>query len=305
MISFERRVAIVTGAGGGLGRAYALALAERGARVLVNDLGSSVAGSGSDSSVAQAVVDEIVGAGGEAVANSDTVATAAGGEAIVDHAVRSFGRVDVLINNAGTMRLSSLAKLDVTTIGELLDVHLGAAFYVTQPAYRRMIEQRYGRIVFTVSSIGAFGIYGAGLYGAAKGGIVGLMNCLELEARRHDIRVNAIAPMAETRMSAEGMYDAVPEASRGPELVAPVATYLASEECESHGQVWSAGAGSVAEFFTARTQGFFKHPETEGRLTAEDVAHNVGVIRERVGLTEPDDCLEEWNDVAEMYNRRA
>jgi NAD(P)-dependent dehydrogenase (short-subunit alcohol dehydrogenase family) len=304
MIDLEGRVAVVTGAGTGLGRAYALALAQHGARVLVNDIGAGRDGAGSNPAVAERVAAEIVAAGGEAVGDSSTVATPEGGEAIVDHALQTFGGVDILINNAGFMSLSSFAKLDVRTIGDLLQVHLGAAFYVTQPAYRHMMERKRGRIVFTVSGIGAFGIYGAGLYGAAKGGIVGLMNCLELEAERHGIRVNAISPMATTRMAAEGLYDDVPEQSALPELVAPVVVYMASDECAFSGRVWSAGAGSVAELFTARTPGYFKHPESEGPLSAEDIAAHVDAVVARERYSEPPTWPDEWKEVVALYHGR-
>lgn len=301
MIDLTGRVAVVTGAGAGLGRAYAHALAARGARVLVNDIGAAGDGAGSDPAVAHRVAEEIVAAGGEAAADANTVATPEGGEAIIEHAVEVFGDVDILVNNAGFMSLSSFAKLDVRAIGDLLQVHLGAAFYVTQPAYRRMVDRKRGRIVFTVSGIGAFGIYGAGLYGAAKGGIVGLMNCLELEAERHGIRVNAVSPMATTRMAAEGLYDDVPPESAVPELVAPVVVYLASDECAVSGRVWSAGAGSVAELFSARTPGYFKHPESDGPLSAEDLAAHVDTVVDRAGSTEPNSWPDEWKEVVALY----
>jgi len=304
VISLEGRVAVVTGAGSGLGRAYAHALAARGASVLVNDIGAAREGGGSDSAVAECVAAEIVEAGGQAVADFSTVATPEGGEAIIEHAVSAFGDVDILVNNAGFMSLASFAKLDVRDIGDLLQVHLGAAFYVTQPAYRRMMERKRGRIVFTVSGIGAFGIYGAGLYGAAKGGIMGLMNCLELEAERHGIRVNAVSPMATTRMAAEGLYDDVPSESAVPELVAPVVVYLASDECAVSGKVWSAGAGSVAELFTARTPGYFKHPESDGPLSAEDIAGHVDAVVGREGSTEPATWPDEWQEVVALHRAR-
>jgi NAD(P)-dependent dehydrogenase (short-subunit alcohol dehydrogenase family) len=305
MIDLTGRVAIVTGAGAGLGRAYAVALAARGARVLVNDLGASLDGAGADPSRAESVVAEIVAAGGEAEADHTSVATPEGGEAIVRHAIERFDGVDILVNNAGNMRLSSFAKLDVRTIDEVLDVHLGGAFYVTHPAYRAMMEQRRGRIVFTGSGLGAFGIYGASVYGAAKGGVFGLMSVLRLEAGRHGIRVNAIAPMARTRMTPDDLYAELPESSVGPEHVAPAVVYLASDECEVNGELWSVGAGSVSRLFVARAQGFYKHPELDGELSPEDVAEHVGEIADPSSFTEPPDWPSEWQLVVEQYRARS
>lgn len=301
MISLESRVAIVTGAGSGLGRSYARALAARGASVLVNDVGATLEGEGEDPSSADAVVREIRAAGGQAEANHSSVATVDGGAEIVAHAIDAFGTVDILVNNAGNMRLSSFAKLDVGTIADVMDVHLGGAFYVTKPAYMAMIEQRRGRIVFTASGLGTFGIYGAGVYAAAKGGIVGLMNVLELEAERHGVRVNAVAPMATTRMSGDDLYADLPGPSVGPELVAPAVVYLASDECEVNGELWSVGAGSVARLFVGRARGYFKHPERDGALTAEDVAANVESIRDVEDFSEPQTWPAEWQLVVEQH----
>lgn len=301
MIDLTDRVAIVTGAGAGLGRSYALALAARGAQVLVNDIGASLDGAGADATPADAVVAEIVDQGGGAVADHTSVATAEGGEAIVSHAVEAFGRVDILVNNAGNWRLSSFAKLETRTIGQLLDVHLGGAFYVTKPAWMAMSEQRRGRIVFTGSGIGAFGIYGAGLYGAAKGGIAGLLNVLELESERHGIRVNGVAPMATTRMSGEDLYAELPPSSVTPDLVAPAVVYLASDGCAVNGEMWSVGGGSIARLFVGRTDGYYKHPEREGAVTAEDVAAHVGVIQDTASFSEPESWPAEWQMVVERY----
>jgi NAD(P)-dependent dehydrogenase (short-subunit alcohol dehydrogenase family) len=305
MISLRDRVAIVTGAGGGLGRAYARALSERGAKVLVNDLGADLQGRGHDAARADLVAAEIVAAGGKALADHHSVATVDGGREIVRHALESFGRVDILVNNAGNMRLSSFIKLDLDHIAELLDVHLGGAFYVTQPAFAAMAAQQRGRIIFTVSGIGSFGIYGAGLYAAAKGGIIGLMNALKLEAVRYGIRVNAVAPMAHTRMSGDELYGELPAQSVSPELVAPVVVYLASDECEPNGEIWSAGAGSVARVFTARAEGYFKHPETEGPLSAEDLLSSASVVSDSTRFTELKSWPDEWKLVVQRYRASA
>ncbi|MGI8708789.1 MAG: SDR family NAD(P)-dependent oxidoreductase [Actinomycetota bacterium] len=295
------RTAIVTGAGAGLGRSYALALAARGAKVLVNDLGARLDGSGRDDSLADSVVAEIMERGGVAAADHTSVATPEGGRAIVEHAASEFGGVDVLVNNAGNMRLSSFAKLDVSSIHEILDVHLGGSFYVTQPAYKLMMEQKRGRIIFTTSGLAIFGIYGASVYAAAKGGVVGLMNVLELEGRRHGIKVNAVAPMARTRMSGDDLYSELPEEVVGPEHVAPVVEYLASDGCEPSGEVWSVGAGSVARIVTGRAAGYFKHPKDEGALTAEDIAAHLASVSMPTDLSEPDDWPAEWKMVVELF----
>ncbi|MQA91404.1 MAG: SDR family NAD(P)-dependent oxidoreductase [Gemmatimonas sp.] len=307
MISLEDKVAIVTGAGAGIGRSHALALAERGAKVVVNDLGASVEGSGANTQPADAVVKEIREAGGIAMAEHSSVATPEGGEAIVAKALDEFGRLDILVNNAGNLQLSSFAKLDLHKIGEILDVHLGGAFYVSQPAYRAMIPQQSGRIIFTTSGVATFGNLGASVYGAAKGGIIGLLSVLQHEAARHNIRVNAVAPMAQTRMAADAQlseYDEVTEASVQADLISPAVVYLASDECELNGEVWSVGAGTVARLFTARTQGIFKHPEREGPLTPEDIAENLSVIRDTEGFVEPESWPAEWAMVLDHFRVR-
>lgn len=300
-LNLTGRVAVITGAGAGLGRAYALDLAARGARVLVNDLGSNLDGLGTDDGPARAVCEEIVARGGVAVADTNTVATPGGGEAIIAHAIDQFGHVDIVVNNAGNMRLSSFAKLDVRSIGQLLDVHLGGAFYVTHPAYLHMMERRSGRIVFTTSGLGLFGIYGAGVYAAAKGGIDGLLEVLRLEAPKWGIKVNAVAPMARTRMSGEDLYAALPDDAVGSEYVAPVVSYLSSDECAVNGEIWSVGSGSVAKIFTGRTRGYYKHPQQEGVLTAEDVAHHLEEISDEVGYVKPENWPAEWQMVVERY----
>jgi NAD(P)-dependent dehydrogenase (short-subunit alcohol dehydrogenase family) len=299
--TLTERVAIVTGAGAGLGRSYALGLAARGAKVLVNDLGAGLDGAGADSSPADAVTAEIIARGGTAIANHDSVATVEGGESIVQHALEEFGSVDILVNNAGNMKLSSFAKLDVGTIQDLLDVHLGGAFFVTKPAYSAMMEQRRGRIVFTTSGLGVFGIYGAGLYAAAKGGVSGLVGVLRLEGERHGIKVNAIAPMARTRMSGEDLFSELPQEWVGPEHVAPVVEYLSSDECEPNGEVWSVGAGSIARLVTGRAQGYFKHPGKQGTLTVSDVAAHLDEIRDASSFAEPADWPAEWRLVLESF----
>jgi NAD(P)-dependent dehydrogenase (short-subunit alcohol dehydrogenase family) len=296
------RVAVVTGAGAGLGRSYALALAARGARILVNDLGSRLDGAGGDVAAADSVVKEIADAGGMAVADYTSVATAEGGEAIVEHARNALGGIDILVNNAGNMRLSSFAKLDVRTIDDLLDVHFGGTYFVTKPAYLAMMEQKRGRIVFTGSGLGAFGIYGAGVYASAKGGVVGLLTVLRLECERHGIKINAVAPMARTRMSGPDLYTELPAEFTGPEHVAPVVEYFASDECDVNGEVWSVGAGSIARLFTARTEGYFKHPGLDGQITVNDIAGNLEAIRAADRISEPENWPAEWAIVVDRFN---
>ena len=300
-LDLSGRVAVVTGAGGGLGRSYALALAERGARVVVNDLGAAVAGAGSDASRAETVAAEIVDLGGTAVAEHSSVASAEGGEAIVQRALDEWGQIDILVNNAGNLALASFAKLDVTEIDRILDVHLGGAFYVTQPAYRAMLPRKRGKIIFTASGVASFGNLGASTYGAAKGGVLGLISVLKMEAERHGIQVNAVAPMAQTRMAADvSLYDHVSEQAVSPDLVAPVVVYFASDACELTGEVWSVGSGSVNRLFTGRTAGYFKHPDNEGMLTAEDVAGHVEQIRDQTGFTTPPSWPAELEMVVEQ-----
>src|SRR4030095_5843529 len=200
-IRFDGRVAVITGAGGGLGKTYALELARRGASVVVNDLGGSSDGRGGSSSMADATVKEIMEAGGKAVANYDSVATPEGGKAIVQTALDNFGKVDILVNNAGILRDKSFLKLEPQDLEAILDVHLKGAFFVTLPAFAAMKENIYDRIVIASSGAGIFGNFGQSNYGAAKMGLVGLMNVLAVEGAKNNIKVNTIAPIAKTRLT--------------------------------------------------------------------------------------------------------
>jgi len=214
-IRFDNRVAVVTGAGGGLGRTYALEFAKRGAKVVVNDLGGKTDGTGKSTSMADKVVDEIKAAGGQAVANYDSVSTFEGGEAIIKAAVDNFGTVDVVINNAGILRDKTFAKLEPDDLDAVLAVHLRGAFCVSQPAFKVMKEKGYGRFVFTSSGAGIFGNFGQTNYGAAKMGLVGLMHVLAVEGAKYNIKCNAIAPTARTRMTED--------------LLGPMAEFLSPE----------------------------------------------------------------------------
>ena len=254
-IDFKGRVAIVTGAGGGLGRQHALALAARGAKVLVNDLGGARDGSGGSVSAAQAVVDEILAAGGEALANGASVTDAAAVEAMVQQAVDAWGRVDVLVNNAGILRDKSFAKMDLAGFRLVLDVHLMGAVHCTHAVWPHMTAQKYGRIVMTTSSSGLYGNFGQSNYGAAKMALVGLMQTLSIEGAKHDIRVNCLAPTAATRMTEDLMPQAVLDALT-PESVVPAMLVLAAQDAPNR-TILCAGAGSFEAAHVTLTQGIF------------------------------------------------
>ena len=285
-LTFDGKVAIVTGAGGGLGRAHALELARRGALVVVNDLGGSVDGTGSSESAAQKVVDEIRAAGGEAIPNFDSVSTPEGGESIVRSAVDAFGRVDIVINNAGILRDKSFANLTADLVEPVLDVHLKGAFFVTRPAWVHMREQGYGRIVNTTSASGIFGNFGQANYGAAKMGLVGLARVLAQEGAKYNIKANAIAPVARTRMT-EDLLGPAAELLE-PELVTPVVIYLAHEDCPVSGEIYSVGGGRVARVFIGETKGYINR-----ELSAEDVREHFDQIRDEDGYAVPASNTEE------------
>jgi len=289
-IGFDERVAIITGAGGGLGREHALELARRGARIVVNDLGGSVSGEGGDVGPAQQVAEEIVALGGEAVADTNSVATADGGKALVQTAVDSFGTVDIVVNNAGILRDKSFHNLTPELLEPVIQVHLLGAFYVTQPAYLIMREKGYGRIVSTSSNSGILGNFGQANYGAAKMGLVGFTRVLAIEGRKFNIRANAIAPVAKTRMTEE-MFGAAGEAL-DPKLVSPLVAYLASEACPVSGEVYSAAGGIISRFFIGLTPGYYNPG-----LTAEDIAEHWDDIRDEAGYIVPDDSSGEISKI--------
>jgi NAD(P)-dependent dehydrogenase (short-subunit alcohol dehydrogenase family) len=254
-LGYDGKVAIVTGGGNGLGREHALLLASRGAQVVVNDLGGSVAGEGADAGPAQQVADEIEAAGGVAVASTASVSTRAGGEDIVRTAVDAFGRVDIVINNAGILRDKAFHNLTDDLLDPVLDVHLRGAFYVTQPAWKLMRDQGYGRVVNTSSAAGIFGNFGQTNYGAAKMGLVGFTRVLAQEGAKYGIKANVIAPGAKTRMT-EDLMGAMAD-KLDPRLVSPLVAFLAHEDCPVSGQVFSVGGGRVAQIFIGVTQGIF------------------------------------------------
>ncbi|MFD9669229.1 SDR family NAD(P)-dependent oxidoreductase [Rhodococcus sp. NPDC059968] len=280
LLHFDERVAIVTGAGNGLGRSHALELARRGARVVVNDLGGSLHGDGQSTDAAQAVVDEITAFGGTAVANRDSVATEESGRAIVQTALDEFGRLDVLVNNAGILRDKAFHKMDGSMIDAVIDVHLKGTLFVTQPAFRAMREAGYGRIVNTSSASGLFGNFGQANYGAAKAGIAGLTRVLALEGAAYGITANAIAPIAATRMTAGLLGDLTARAT--PEGVSPVVSFLAHEDCPVSGAVYSVAGGRVAKIFVGETSGAILE-----ELTAEAVRDQLSEIEDQSAYHEP------------------
>jgi len=259
-------VAIVTGAGGGLGRCYAVELARRGAKVVANDVGGAVDGTRGSPDIAQAVVDEITAAGGEAVANHDSVTDRAGARRIVDEAVSRFGSVDILINNAGILRDKTFARMDLDDFQAVVDVHLMGSVNVTKAAFPLMKERGYGRIVLTTSSSGLYGNFGQTNYGAAKMGLVGFMNSLKLEGSKYNIKVNSVAPTAATRMT-DGLWPTGVEDVVAPEHVVPAVIYLCSEDSPS-GHIIEAGGTYFARVAIVEARGAVLGP----KATAEDVA---------------------------------
>jgi NAD(P)-dependent dehydrogenase (short-subunit alcohol dehydrogenase family) len=244
-IDFEGRVAVVTGAGGGLGRSHALLLASRGAKVVVNDLGGTRAGEGGGSEMADNVVEEIKTAGGEAVANYDGVHTWDGGEAIVQSALDAFGKIDIVVNNAGILRDTSFAKLDEAALDMVVKVHLYGGFHVARAAWPHLRENNYGRVINTTSGSGLYGNFGQSNYSAAKLGLVGLTRTLAIEGAKYGITSNVIAPVAASRMTEDIMPPQLLERLE-PDYVSPLVAYLASEACTETGRIYSVGGGYMA-----------------------------------------------------------
>ena len=290
--TFEGRVAVVTGAGRGIGRAYARLLAERGARVVVNDLGGSASGEGADAGPAQSVVEEILVVGGEAIADTNDVSTADGGASVVETAIDRFGRIDILVANAGIIRWGGLPEVDLADFERHLAVHLLGSFNTLRPAWPHFVEQQYGRVVLTASS-GVFGRPDNLSYAAAKAGVIGLARSAKLAGEPHGIKVNVIAPAAQTRMgggeSADGEAVAVPGRPFLPsDAVAPMAAFLAHESCPVSGEIYTAGAGRFARLFIASTEGYV---QSEGPATIEDVAENWDAINDEAGYYVPTSTL--------------
>jgi NAD(P)-dependent dehydrogenase (short-subunit alcohol dehydrogenase family) len=284
-LRFDGRVVIVTGAGRGIGRAYARLLAARGASVVVNDLGGSIAGDGADAGPAAAVVAEITAAGGTAIADGNDISTVAGADALVGAAVERFGRIDSVINNAGIVRWAGFPEADADNLDAHLAVHVGGAFNTTKAAWPHMVDQGYGRIVMTTSS-GMFGLPTNLSYATAKAGVIGMTRSLNVAGRRHGIKINCIAPAAMTRM-AGGVDDAADDPADGgaevpstdpmaPDLVAPMAAFLAHEDCPVSGEVYAAGAGRFTRIVIAESAGYV----AAGQPTIEDVAEHWAAIND-------------------------
>ncbi|AEV73296.1 dehydrogenase of unknown specificity, short-chain alcohol dehydrogenase like protein [Mycolicibacterium rhodesiae NBB3] len=272
-LRFDGRVAVVTGGGRGLGRAYALLLASRGARVVVNDPGGNLNGGGTDATPADDVVHEIAAAGGEAIASIDSVATPDGGKAIIDTALDRFGRIDILIHNAGNVRRAPLRDMSYEDFEAVVDVHLRGAFHVVRPAFPVMCDAGYGRIVLTSSIGGLYGNHGVANYAVAKAGVIGLSNVAAMEGLEHGVKSNVIVPAAVTRM-AEGI-DTSAYPPMGPELVAPVVGWLAHETCSVTGEMLIALAGRVATATVAETPGVYR-----SSWSIEEVGENMSAIRD-------------------------
>jgi NAD(P)-dependent dehydrogenase (short-subunit alcohol dehydrogenase family) len=287
MIDFTGQVAIVTGAGRGLGRLYALELARRGGAVVVNDVGGSMYGHGADPSVADEVVKEIERAGGVAVASHDSVASPAGAEAIVRTALDRFGRLDALVSNAGIFQTVPFDELSAADWRRMLEVHLDGGFYLSQPAFRAMKAQGYGRFVFIASSAGLFGQPLSAHYAAAKAGLVGLTNVIAIEGATHGILANAVLPFGYSRMVTETVPDPAFLETSGflnairPELVVPLVVFLASRACNFTHQNYSAGAGRYARVFVGLGEGWLAEPGSEP--AAEDIADRI----EKVSAVQP------------------
>jgi NAD(P)-dependent dehydrogenase (short-subunit alcohol dehydrogenase family) len=295
-IRFDDRVVIVTGAGGGLGKTYALDFAKRGAKVVVNDLGGAADGTGASSSMADAVVKEISEAGGTAVTNHYSVSTPEGGEAIVQTALDNFGRVDVVINNAGILRDKTFAKLTPEELEIVIDVHLKGAFFVSQPAFRNMKDNGYGRFVFTASAAGIFGNFGQTNYGAAKMGLVGLSNVLAVEGAKYDIKSNVIAPIARTRLT-ENLLGPMAE-KLDPSCVTPLTVFLASEANTQTHEIYSVGGGRFARIFVGACPGWMSDDGPGAVVSAEDVQSHLGEIRDTEGYIIPSSIGDEMGMIA-------
>jgi NAD(P)-dependent dehydrogenase (short-subunit alcohol dehydrogenase family) len=294
--SFEGRVAVVTGAGRGIGRAYARLLAERGASVVVNDLGGSMDGTGADGHVASGVAAEIVAAGGAAVADASDVATAEGADVLIATAVEQFGRLDILINNAGIIKWAGFPKADQDNLTRHLAVHTIGSFNATRAAWPHMASQGYGRIVMTTST-GIFGLPNNVSYATAKAAVIGLTRSIKLAGAAHGIKVNLIAPAASTRMAGQSEAGEDPSGPvtepdpMSPDLVAPMAAFLAHEACPVSGEIYTAGAGRFARLFIATTEGYV---HTSPEPTIEDIAENWSSINDEAGYSVPADLMD-WS----------
>ena len=273
-VNFENKTVVVTGAGNGLGKACALEFANRGANVVVNDIGGSVNGEGSENAPADIVVKEIIDNGGSAVANYDSVATKSGGESIIQSALTEFGGIHAVVNNAGILRDKSFAKMEEEDLNAIIDVHLKGTFFVCQPAFVQMKEQGFGRFVNVSSPSGLFGNFGQLNYGAAKMGIVGLTNVLAIEGAKYNIKANVIAPNAATRMT-ESLFGEDMANMLTVDNITPLVVFLASEQCDITHEIFSAGGGRFSRVGISTDVGYF-NPSA----SAEDIHENIEKIRD-------------------------
>ncbi|HHO74947.1 MAG TPA: SDR family oxidoreductase [Deltaproteobacteria bacterium] len=280
-IDFTGRVAIVTGAGAGLGRQYALELAKRGAKVVVNDLGGTRDGVGHDDAAANKVVEEIKALGGEAVPNHDNVATVKGGENIVKTAIDAFGKVDILINNAGILRDKSFTKMEEENWESVMGVHLKGAYCVTRPAFENMRANGYGRIIMTTSGAGLFGNFGQSNYAAAKMGLIGLTNVLKLEGEKYNVKTNVIVPVAASRLTEDVLPPEFFEKMK-PDFIAPAVLYMCSEQCQDSGMIINA------------TLGYFSRSAV---MTGPGV-----IIGDGTKIPSPEEILENWDKIKSLEN---
>lgn len=285
-IEFNNKVAIITGAGQGIGRAYALDLAQRGAKVVVNDIGNDP----DSGSLADQVVSEIQKSGGTSIASHDSVSTMDGGRSIVDKAMTHFGKVDILINNAGILRDRTFLKMTEEEFDSVIAVHLKGAFCVTQPALKIMKKNQYGRIIFTTSSSGLYGNFGQSNYGAAKMGVIGMMNTLKLEVDKYNIKINAVAPNADTEMT-KGVFSKEVAQRIKPEFNTPIVTYLCSDENTESGMIFTMSAGWFARSAMVSGSGCCIG-DTQRKITAEEVRDQFKKIKDLDQAQPHDDCAD-------------
>jgi len=276
------KTALVTGAGGGLGRSHALLFAKHGCNVVVNDLGGSADGTGKGSAMADKVVDEIKAAGGNAVANYDSVSSKEGADNMIKEAIDAFGSIDIVVNNAGILRDKSFAKMTEDDWDLVQAVHVKGAYYVTKAAWPHMREKGFGRVVLTASASGLYGNFGQTNYSTAKMGLVGLGQTLALEGEKHNVRTNIIAPVAVSRMTESLMPPNVHELIK-PDFVSPLVVYLCSDQCDANGEIYEVGAGAYCRIELLRAKGAAIKPDRE--ITVDDVAENWKKINDMTDAT--------------------